>query len=307
MNKFACATARRAGFTLIELLVVIAIIAILAALLLPALQKARSAAMSIACVSNFKQIGMFMAMYQGEWNDMMPVGCNPKNDTTNPRNLPNTFTTWYDSVSEQAGAPKNDSGVQQHAKVLECPEGTNPAKNSDTRTNYRQYHGSKFFYASHSTNALYKFDTIQINRATRRPSETMTNVDGATPPAYGHCDGYNGDDRGIWTEAPTYFTYPHDLHDVDRNRLVFTEKGEKGGDLFSASDIVKITGGTAWEWMRMRHDNNTAINGVFADGHAGSRNAGNWTVINISPRYGWKNGGNHKWGEGIVIAGLYYY
>ncbi|MCX6927736.1 MAG: prepilin-type N-terminal cleavage/methylation domain-containing protein, partial [Verrucomicrobia bacterium] len=67
----------RTGFTLIELLVVIAIIAILAALLLPALSRAKMKGQEAACRSNLKQMGLGFIMYLNEHGKTFPVNYTP--------------------------------------------------------------------------------------------------------------------------------------------------------------------------------------------------------------------------------------
>jgi prepilin-type N-terminal cleavage/methylation domain-containing protein/prepilin-type processing-associated H-X9-DG protein len=75
----------RRGFTLIELLVVIAIIAILAAILFPVFAQARARARATACLSNLKQIGTGLMMYNQDYDETMPgafVLAEPKNGGT---------------------------------------------------------------------------------------------------------------------------------------------------------------------------------------------------------------------------------
>jgi prepilin-type N-terminal cleavage/methylation domain-containing protein len=164
------------AFTLLELLVVIAIIGILAALLLPALARAKEMAKRVGCLNNQKQLGLGWEMYSGDFSGRMAI--NDVETTDVPRSTTNSWVVGNAQYDIDPATITSGSIFYnvKNAAVYKCPADYGMITNTSI-PRYRSFSLSCYMNGPMAADAQFGVQPLQQMSQIQSPSKTLTFID----------------------------------------------------------------------------------------------------------------------------------
>jgi prepilin-type N-terminal cleavage/methylation domain-containing protein len=168
---------RRPAFTLLELLVVIAIIGILAALLLPALARAKEMAKRLGCLNNQKQLGLAWEMYSGDFSGRMAINDVDTTDLTTPRSTTNSWVAGNAVVDIDPATITSGSiyVYVKNAAVYKCPADQGVIQDTSI-ARYRSFSLSGYMNGP-ADDATWGVQPLHQTSQIPNPSKTLTFID----------------------------------------------------------------------------------------------------------------------------------
>jgi len=267
MNPLNNRRIHRPGFTLVELLVVVAIIALLVSLLLPALQRARNAAYTAACLSNLRQIGIANFNYATDNRGYnVPGGYWSANPA-----IGGAYDNWasiliggkYLPPAKSFRVISGTTYTVITSGVLRCPEGLDWIDTAWTQVNTASPKDGRG-WAPHGDVSLFVDTRSVIGAPYWRVKSWYT------------CNTVQANDDAIaGADAPKFWPtviYPQlsggvPAADSILPKLSQVRKGSQVVFLYDGARDGKFWGGSNFNFMA-RHQRQTAANAVFFDGHA---------------------------------------
>ena len=167
------------AFTLLELLVVIAIIGILAAMLLPALARAKDMAKRVGCLNNQRQIGLGWEMYSGDFSGRMAV--NDVEVTDQPRSTTNSWVVGNAKYDIDPATITSGSiyAYVKNAAVYKCPADRGMIQDTAI-SRYRSFSLSCYMNGPSTgplTDTTYGVQPLRQTSQIQSPSKTLTFID----------------------------------------------------------------------------------------------------------------------------------
>ncbi|GEM_PF-2191107 len=250
-------------FTLIELLVVIAIIAILAALLLPALNKAKDQARSISCLNNHKQMGLGIGLYGSDYEFYPPCV------------TPGYTSDWSILLNQYVNTSQKTTYGGKQSPIFSCPSALARTGGDPNNLSYGVH--ATLMPNINVDPTLIRYGSNQI----KRPSDIVLIADA--------CQCGNGVAYALLSEPGAVGAWWQGINNGNNPWWPNISVTQKEVDIPGAwaahnTDVNDGSAGNPY-WIRWRHMGNRSANATYPDGHADFIKINNLKYKNVVFRF----------------------